>query len=105
MNQIIPTMEVSLLKSGIPAGSMDLTCSVANKGEANTGLEQRNKSKTTYTPWAAIMLDCISWELENRVFPWVFVHREPIRRHCLRSRDSCMGFQQSDVRASQWWRR
>ena len=27
-NQIIPTMEVSPQKSGIPAGSMDLTCSV-----------------------------------------------------------------------------
>ena len=27
-NQIIPTMEVSPRKSGIPAGSMDLTCSV-----------------------------------------------------------------------------
>ena len=25
MNRIIPTMEVSPLKSGIPAGSMDLT--------------------------------------------------------------------------------
>ena len=28
MNQIIPTMEVSPQKSGIPVGSMDLTCSV-----------------------------------------------------------------------------
>ena len=27
-NQIIPTMEVSPLMNGIPAGSMDLTCSV-----------------------------------------------------------------------------
>ena len=27
-NQIIPTMEISPQKSGIPAGSMDLTCSV-----------------------------------------------------------------------------
>ena len=27
-NQIIPTMEVSPSKSGIPAGSMDLTCSI-----------------------------------------------------------------------------
>ena len=42
-------------------------------------------------------------ELENRVFPWVFAHHEPIRRCRLRSRDSCVGFQQSDVRASQWW--
>ena len=64
------------------------------------GLEQRNKSKITYTPWAAIMLDCVLRELENRVFPWDFAHREPIRRCHLRSCDSCMGFQQSDVRAS-----
>ena len=70
------------------------------------GLEQRNKSKTTYTPWAAIMLDCVSWELENRVFPWVFVHREPIRRCRLRSHDWHVGFQPSDARASKWrgWR-
>ena len=69
------------------------------------GLEQRNKSKIAYTPWAAIMLDCVSWELENRVFPQVFMHCEPIRRCPLRSRDSCAGFQQSDARASQWWQR
>ena len=36
------------------------------------GLEQRNKSKITYTPWAASMLDCVAQELENRVFPRVF---------------------------------
>ena len=64
------------------------------------GLKQRNKSKITYTPWAAIMLDCVSRELENRVFPRVFTHREPIKRRRLRSRDSRAGFQQSDVRAS-----
>ena len=64
------------------------------------GLEQRNKSKITYTPWAAIMLDCVSWELENRVFPRFFTQREPIRRRHLRSRDSHAGFQQSDARAS-----
>ena len=28
MNQIVPTTEVSPRKSGIPTGSMDLTCSV-----------------------------------------------------------------------------
>ena len=28
MNRIIPTMEVSPLMNGIPAGSMDLTCPV-----------------------------------------------------------------------------
>ena len=31
MNQIIPTMEVSPRKSGIPAGFMDLTCSVCQQ--------------------------------------------------------------------------
>ena len=31
MNQIIPTMEVSPPKSGIPAGSMNLTCSVCQQ--------------------------------------------------------------------------
>ena len=71
-----------------------------NNKEANTGLEQRNKSKITYTPWAASMLDCISWELENRVFPRVFAHCEPIRSHHLRSHDLHTGFQSSDARAS-----
>ena len=71
-----------------------------NNKEANTGLEQRNKSKTTYTPWAASMLDCVSRELENRVFPWVFAHRKPIRSHHLRSHDPRTGFQPSDTRAS-----
>ena len=37
------------------------------------GLEQRNKSKTTYTPWAASMLDYVSRELENGVFPQLFL--------------------------------
>ena len=46
------------------------------------------------------MLDCIAWELENWVFPQVFMHHEPIRSHHLRSHDPCMGFQPSDARAS-----
>ena len=46
------------------------------------------------------MHDCVSQELENRVFPRVFAHREPIRRHCLRSHDSRVDFQPSDVRVS-----
>ena len=37
MNQIIPTMEVSPLKSGIPAGSMDLTCLVCQQKEGQHG--------------------------------------------------------------------
>ena len=48
-------------------------------------------------------LTASSGELKNRVFPRFFMHREPIRRRCLRSRDSHVGFQQSDARASQWW--
>ena len=81
-------------------GLWTLLVQFANKREAKTGLELRNKSKITYTPWAASMLDCVLRELENRVFPRVFTHCEPIRSHHLRSRDSCMGFQQSDARAS-----
>ena len=46
------------------------------------------------------MLDCVSQELENRVFPQVFMHRKPIRSHHLRSHDPHMGFQPSDARAS-----
>ena len=46
------------------------------------------------------MLDCVSQELENRVFPWVFMHREPIRSHHLGSCDPQVGFQSSDARAS-----
>ena len=81
-------------------GLWTLLVHFTNNKEANTGLKQRNKSKITYTPWAASMLDCILQELENRVFPWVFTHCEPIRNHHLRSRDPCMNFQPSDARAS-----
>ena len=56
------------------------------------GLEQRNKSKITYTPWAASMLDCILRELENKVFPQVFMHSEPIRSQLLGSCDLHAGF-------------
>ena len=37
MNQIIPTMEASPLKSDIPAGSMDLTCSVCQQKGGQAG--------------------------------------------------------------------
>ena len=33
------------------------------------GLKQRNKSKTTYTALAAIMLDCVSWGTEGQGVP------------------------------------
>ena len=86
-------------------GLWTLLVQFANKREAKMGLEQRNKSKITYTPWATSMLDCVLWELENRVFPWVFTHCKPIRSRHLRSHDSRAGFQQSDARASQWRQR
>ena len=46
------------------------------------------------------MLDCVSRELENRVFPWVFTHRKPIRSCHLGSRDPRADLQPSDARAS-----
>ena len=46
------------------------------------------------------MLDCVLWELENRVFPWVFTHRKPIRSCHLGSHDLRMDFKPSDARAS-----
>ena len=65
------------------------------------GLEPRNKSKTTYTAWAAIMLDCVSWGTKEQGVPMgFFAHWEPIRRHHLGSRDLHVGFPQSDARAS-----
>ena len=81
-------------------GLWTLLVHFTNNKEANTGLKQRNKSKITHTPWAASMLDCIARELENRVFPRVSTHREPIRSHHLRSCDPCTSFQSSDARAS-----
>ena len=46
------------------------------------------------------MLDCVAWELENRVFPQVFTHCEPIRSRHLGSHDPHADFQTSDARAS-----
>ena len=46
------------------------------------------------------MLDCITWELETRVFPQVFMHGRPIRSQHLRSHDPHASFQSSDARAS-----
>ena len=37
MNQIVPTTEVSPQKSGIPTGSMDLTCSVCQQKGGQQG--------------------------------------------------------------------
>ena len=37
------------------------------------GLELRNKSKTTYTPWAAITLDCVSWGTREQGVPTGFL--------------------------------
>ena len=44
------------------------------------GLKQKNKLKTTYTPSAAIMVDCVSWGTKEQGVP--------MRRHglvCTRS--------------------
>ena len=82
-------------------GLWTLLVHVTNNKEANTGLEQRNKSKFTYTPWAASMLDCAARELENRVLPQFFMHREPISSRHLGSHGPRTGFQSSDARASQ----
>ena len=81
-------------------GLWTLLVHVTNNKEANTGLKQRNKSKITHTPWVASMLDCIARELENRVFPWVFTHCEPIRICHLGSCDPHASFQPSDAKAS-----
>ena len=81
-------------------GLWTLLVHFTNNKKANMGLKQRNKSKITYTPWAASMVDCVARELENTVFPQVFMHREPIRSHHLGSRDPHMDFQTSDARAS-----
>ena len=42
---------------------------LTNKREANKALPLSNKSKTTYTPLVAIVADCISCGIKNRVFP------------------------------------
>ena len=65
-----------------------------------TRASNREINQKLLTPWAASMLDCVSRELENRVFPRVFAYHEPIRSHHLRSHDPHVGFQPSDARAS-----
>ena len=37
------------------------------------GLKPKNKSKTTYTAWAAIMLDCVSWGTKEQGVPMGFL--------------------------------
>ena len=46
------------------------------------------------------MLDCVVQELENRVFPWVFMHCKPIRGCHLGSRYPRVSFQPSEAKAS-----
>ena len=48
---------------GIP---WTLLVQFTNKWEANTGLEQGNNLKTTYTASAAIMVGCMSWATEEQ---------------------------------------
>ena len=86
-------------------GLWTLLVQFANKREANTGLEQRNKSKKLLTLLEQpSCLTASHRELKNRAFPQVFAHCKPIRRRHLRSHDSYVGCPQSDARASQWRR-
>ena len=102
-NHIYPQWRYLLKRATFLLGPWTLLVQLTNKRETNIGLKLSNKSKTTYTPCVAIMLDCVSWELENQGVPMViFVHHKPIRRRHLRSHDLHAGFTQSDARASQW---
>ena len=91
-----------LQKVAFLLGLWTLLVQFANKREANMGLEPRKNQKPLTLLEQPSCLTVSRGELENRVFQWVFVHREPIRRCHLRSHNSLVGFQQSDVRASQW---
>ena len=46
-----------------------LLVQLTNKWEANTALKQSNKLKTTYTPLAAIMVDCVLCGTKEQAFP------------------------------------
>ena len=104
--EVLLQIELSQQRRHLPCqiafllGLWTLLAHFTNNKESNTGLEQRNKSKITYTPCAASMLDCVTQELETRVFPWVFMHCKPIRSRHLRSGDPHTVFQPSDARAS-----
>ena len=50
----------------------------------------------------AIILGGVLRELENKVFPWVFTHCEPIRSHHLRSCDSYASFSQVMQELPRW---
>ena len=104
-NQIIPATEVSPLK-------MWHSCwvygpylfSLPTNGRLTQASNREINQKLLTLLEQPSCLTASYGELKNRVFPWVFAHRKPIRRCHLRSHDSHAGFQQSDARASQWWR-
>ena len=48
--KLFPQWRYLLQRVAFLLGLWTLLVQFANKREANTGLEQRNKSKTTYTP-------------------------------------------------------
>ena len=50
-------------------GLWTLLVQFANKREVNTGLEQKNNLKTTYTPLAAIMVECVSCGTKEQGVP------------------------------------
>ena len=74
--------------------------SLPTKGRPTRALNREINQKLLTLLGQPSCLTASCGELKNRVFPWVFVHREPIRRHHLRSHDSHVGFPQSDARAS-----
>ena len=98
--KLSPQQRYLLERVAFLLGLWTLLVQFANTREANTGLEQRNKSKLLTLLGQPSCLTVSHGKLKNRVFPWVFVHREPIRRRHLRSHDSHVGFLQSAVRAS-----
>ena len=103
MNQIIPTKEVSPLKRRAFCWVYGpYLFSLPTKGRPTGALNREINQKLLTLLEQPSCLTASHGELENRVFPWIFVHLEPIRRCHLRSHDSCMGFLQSDARASQW---
>ena len=72
---------------------MDLTCSVCQQKGGQHGVSNREINQKLLTLLEQPSCLTVSrGELENRVFPQVFVHRKPIRRRRLRSRDSHVSF-------------
>ena len=74
--------------------------SLSTKGRPTRASNREINKKLLTVLWQLSCSTASHGELKNRVFPWDFVHQEPIRRHHLGSHDLHAGFLQSDVRAS-----